>query len=174
MQCVSLRHCATELQLLWRSVMTHQRNSYGLLWQYAAFMALRNIQEKTKYVAALQLSVCRWCGRLTPQCNTAYDPVSAVGNTLAVSKLVRVLGTSWACGVWRVLLVRQRLRLPAIGFRTHYGAHLNRVWPASRIPLPHKQKMPHDSNAYAAAGISHCGSYTGNIARFTSTNAGAH
>jgi hypothetical protein len=33
----------------------------------------------------------------------------------------------WACGV----LVRQRLRLPAVGF-----AQLNCVWPASRIPLP--------------------------------------
>jgi hypothetical protein len=34
-------------------------------------------------------------------------------------------------GVWRVLLVRRCLRLPAAGF-----AQLNRVLPASRIPLP--------------------------------------
>jgi hypothetical protein len=34
-------------------------------------------------------------------------------------------------GVWHVSLVRQRLRLLAFGV-----AHLNFVWPASRIPLP--------------------------------------
>jgi hypothetical protein len=39
---------------------------------------------------------------------------------------------------WRVLLVRQCLRLPAVGF-----AQLNRVWSASTIALPqlnHKKK----------------------------------
>jgi hypothetical protein len=34
-------------------------------------------------------------------------------------------------GAWRVVLVRQCLRLPAVGF-----AQLNRVWSASTIPLP--------------------------------------
>jgi hypothetical protein len=34
-------------------------------------------------------------------------------------------------GVWRVLLVRQSLQPPAVGF-----AQLNRVWPANRIPPP--------------------------------------
>jgi hypothetical protein len=42
-------------------------------------------------------------------------------------------------GAWRVLLVRQCLRLPAVGF-----AQLNRVWSASTIALPqlnHKKKI---------------------------------
>jgi hypothetical protein len=41
-------------------------------------------------------------------------------------------------GAWRVLLVRQCLRLPAVGF-----AQLNRVWSASTIALPqlnHKKR----------------------------------
>jgi hypothetical protein len=69
MQCVSLRHYAVGLQLLWRSVMTRQRNSSGFLWQYVRLMAMRYTRDNIKYVAALQLSVCRRCGRLIPQGN---------------------------------------------------------------------------------------------------------
>jgi hypothetical protein len=39
-QPVSLRHCAVSLRLLWRSVVTRQRNFTGIFWQYVVLMAV--------------------------------------------------------------------------------------------------------------------------------------
>jgi hypothetical protein len=74
----------------------------------------------------------------------AWAPAAA-----AAAAAVGTENPDWA----RVLLVRQCLRLPAVGF-----AQLNRVWSASEIPLPqvnHKitQDWEHGLNAAKVPGF---------------------
>jgi hypothetical protein len=98
MQCVSLRHYAVGLQVLWRSVMTRQRNRYGFLWQYVGFLAMEYAGDKRKCVAALQLSVCRWCGRLMPQGNKSCATYGPCRNASVPDTQTCIAATNMSCG----------------------------------------------------------------------------
>jgi hypothetical protein len=88
----------------------------------------------------VQLPCCFWSGCWAPPgiffCGltggaqsywlTTQDYHTRLPHTITTHDYLLVLGA------WRVLVVRQCLRLPAVGF-----AQLNRVWSASTIALPH-------------------------------------
>jgi hypothetical protein len=68
-QCVSLRHYASGLQLLWLSVMTCQRNGDGLLWQFVVLMAVRKDRRQRKVCCSAAVMRLQTCGRLILQGN---------------------------------------------------------------------------------------------------------